>query len=110
MTLTLQSLIEEVIPKRAAKVKERLRGLNCTLSIEAPGQDGGTWTLKLADGIVEVKRGKENDVDCAIQGDIETWNSLLSGRLSYIKALLLGKLKIEGDKILALRVTNSLLG
>lgn|SRR3990167_9124832 len=110
MTLTLQSLIEEVIPKRAIKVKARLKGVNGTLFIEAAGTDERGWTLKLVDGVVEVKRGQGDNINCAIKADTKTWNSLLCGRLSYMKALLVGKLRIKGDRLLALKITNSLLG
>lgn len=110
MTVTLATLLEEIVPKRAQKVKEQLQGVNGNLHIEAPGRDGGEWTLKLEDGVVEIKRGKMNNIDCSIKADIVTWESLINGKLSYVKALFLGQLKIKGDKKLALKVTTALLG
>lgn len=110
MTVTLVTLLEEILPKRALKVKEQLKGVNGTLHIEAYGKDGGEWTLKLAEGVVEVKRGREDNIDCSIKAETQTWNSLIGGKLSYMKALLFGQLKIKGDKKLALKVTTLLLG
>ena len=108
--VTVKSLFEEIIPKRALKVGNKLKGLDSIILIEATGENPSSWVLKLQNGNLDVKPGIVNKADCTIIADLKIWEELFNGKLSYMKALLFGKLKVEGDKKIALKITTALLG
>ena len=110
MSITVKRMLEEIIPKRALKVQDKLQDLDCMIQINAEGEDGGEWVLKLAKGKLEVSPGKSDNPNCMIIADNKIWLELFNGKLKFMKALLFGKLKVQGDKKLALRLTSTLLG
>lgn len=112
MSITIKKMIEEIIPKRSLKsnVQEQLKGVKGSIQIVAEGEDGGDWTLKIEDGVVEVMSGRAENPQCTLKAKAQTWVDLFNGKTPYMTALLFGKLKVQGDKMLAIKLTTSLLG
>lgn len=110
MNITIKQVFENILPKKAHRVKDKIKDLNGIFSVDAVGENGGKWTLKITNGSVEVTRGIHDKADCIVKAEAKTWNDLFNGKLSYMKALLFGKLKVTGNKRLALKVTTKLLG
>jgi len=67
--------------------------------------DGDVWNLDLTDSKVkQIKRGAHDAPDCSVKMTEENFEKLLKRKLNVPLALLTGKLKISGDKALALKL------
>ncbi|MFC2075177.1 SCP2 sterol-binding domain-containing protein [Bdellovibrionota bacterium] len=109
MINNISEVVEGYIPQNIHKAKDQLSNQKFTIGFSASGEGGGEWTLKFKEGDVEVSREKPSTPDCQLEASAETWLDLFNGRMNYLKALLLGKLKVRGNKTLALKITTSIL-
>lgn len=68
------------------------------------GESGGTWLINLRDG-AKVSR-EEGDSDCAITLSTDDFIGLVEGGIDGNQLYFQGKLQIEGDMGLALKLEN----
>jgi putative sterol carrier protein len=86
----------------------KIAGMNATYQFIITGDNGGEWYVKLADGKADVGTGKADAPNITITVSDENWLSIVSGKLSGQTAFLTGKLKIQGDMSLAMKLQNIL--
>ncbi len=80
--------------------------------LETSGFDGsvkfdidGEGTLRVADGAVAVDDG---DADCTIAASMDTLQDLFAGDLDPTAAFMTGKIKIDGDMGVAMKLSQLL--
>ncbi|MBC6409392.1 MAG: SCP2 sterol-binding domain-containing protein [Ekhidna sp.] len=84
------------------------------LADEHTGQLGGKANFKFEDGIIHlddttsptVVVNEEREAPFTIKMKVEDFSRILSGSLNIMKALMTGKIKIEGDKSAAIKLTK----
>lgn len=57
--------------------------------------DAGQFTIKVADGKLEVTEGFQGEPTCKVSTSAESFSKLLSGDLNPMMAMMTGKLKIS---------------
>jgi putative sterol carrier protein len=77
-----------------------------TVQLELTGQNGGQWTLLVADGRCNLLDGHQGVPHLWISALAEDYVSLLTGTLSPMNALMQGRIKLRGDITLALRMQS----
>ena len=82
---------------------ERARGLDASYRFDIEG--AGSWRLGSAGGRVEVTES-DAPADCVIRTDERTFLRIVGGKQSPMGAYLTGKVKVEGDLGLALRLRD----
>ena len=87
----------------------KIAGMNATYQFNITGDGGGEWYVKLSDGQPEVKPGQAETPNITLTATAENWLDIGSGKLSGQTAFLTGKLKIQGDMSLAMKL-QSILG
>lgn len=92
------------LPERAGE--KDLTGVRASYVFAA--EDDGAWTVRIADGKVEVSEGASEGVDCTISASEETFAQLLNRELSAFPAYLSGRLKLDGDLGAAMRLQKLL--
>ena len=76
---------------------EAARGVNRTFQFDISGENGGTWTVKIEDGTMELITGPAvAEPDSRLETDSETWIAMSAGEMSGDEAFLLGRLGSEG--------------
>lgn len=85
---------------------ERAAGMNATYQFDITGDGGGKWHATFANGGVAVAEGKAETPNITLTTDAATWMDIISGRTSGQTAFLLGKLKIQGDMSLAMKLAS----
>ena len=68
------------------------------------GSGGGVWTLSNSEAGVQVVGGEVDVVDCRLECSVEDFQSLICGRLDGMSGYMEGRLAVEGDVGLALRL------
>ncbi len=85
---------------------ERAAGMNAIYQFDITGDGGGKWHVKIADGDVGVDEGNVEGPNITLTTDAATWMDIVSGKTSGQTAFLLGKLKIQGDMSLAMKLAS----
>jgi putative sterol carrier protein len=85
---------------------EKAAGMNATYQFDITGDGGGKWYVKIADGSVDVGEGEIEAPNITLTTDAATWLDIVNGKTSGQTAFLLGKLKIQGDMSLAMKLTS----
>jgi putative sterol carrier protein len=95
--------------EKMAEVKARLEGnpeaagaLGASYKLVVTGSGGGTWLMCLR-GTVSVSE-QDGEADCLLELDADDLVGLLEGRTSAQQLFFSGKLKVEGDVGMAVRL------
>lgn len=93
----------EQLASRTAGGSERTRGLTATYRFDVEGT--GSWLVAVDDGAVSVSE-TDAAADCVIGVSEETLLGIVSGRQSAMGAVLMGRVRLEGDAALAMRLRD----
>ena len=93
----------EQLAARTAGGSERTRGLTATYRFDVDG--AGSWRVEVDDRAVSVSES-DADADCVIAVSEDTLLGIVSGRQSATGALLMGRIRLEGDAALAMRLRD----
>ena len=92
-------------------VEAAVKALSAKLGGATP--DGSVKFMIQGEGAIRIDetgvRADDSEADCVITASADTFEDLLGGRLNPTAAFMTGKLRIEGDMALAMRM-GSLLG
>lgn len=95
----------EQLAARTAGGSERTRGLAATYRFDVEG--AGSWHVAIDDGAVSVTES-DAAADCVIGVSEDTLLGIVNGRQSPTGALLMGRIRLEGDAALAMRLRDLL--
>ena len=85
---------------------EKIKGLNATYQWKITGDGGGNWFAVIGDGAVEVNAGESKDPNVTITVSAGNWLDIVNGNLNPQMAFVSGKVQIEGDMMLAMKLQN----
>jgi len=80
--------------------------LNKTLQWNVTGEEAGKYALKIANGTCELINGGVEKPDITFTVADKDWLAVASGQLDAMNAFTTGKLKLAGDMMLAMKVTQ----
>ncbi|HOE65391.1 MAG TPA: SCP2 sterol-binding domain-containing protein [Candidatus Hydrogenedentes bacterium] len=85
---------------------ERISGMCATYQFNLIGDDAGDcrWVVAIDDGIAQVWQGDAANPDITVTTTASDWIDMVSGKLSGQMAFLSGRLKLQGDVSLALKL------
>jgi putative sterol carrier protein len=89
----------ETLPSRADMSKTA--GMNNSYAFDIEG--AGQWTVKVADGSVDVVEGAEG-ADVTISASQEIFEKIVAGEQNPTSAYMTGKLKLKGDMGAAMKL------
>jgi putative sterol carrier protein len=84
--------------------REAAADLTAVYQLRLTGDGGGVWQLSIADQQCAVLPGPAERPDVTITMAAGDWVDLLSGRLDGYNAFFQGRIRVEGDLSLALRL------
>lgn len=76
---------------------DAIEGLETIFHFDLEGEGGGKFTVRVADGKVDVSDGLNGEPKCVVRANEETFNKLISGDLNPMMAVLTGKVKISNQ-------------
>jgi putative sterol carrier protein len=104
MAETVREFFEE-LAARTAGGAERTRGLTASYRFDVEG--AGSWRVEVDDGAVAVSEG-DGPADCVIAAPEDLFLRIVRGQQSPMGAFLMGKIRVEGDTGLAMRLKDLL--
>lgn len=86
---------------------EKVKGINATYQWDITGDGGGKWYAVFSDeNGVSVSEGETENPNITITVDSANWLDIVDGKLNGQMAFLTGKLKIQGDMTLAMKLQS----
>jgi putative sterol carrier protein len=104
MAETAREFFEE-LKARTADGSERTRGLTASYRFDVDG--AGSWRVDVDDGAVSVSES-DAAADCVITVPEDLLLRIVRGQQSPMGAFLMGKIRVEGDAALAMRLKDLL--
>ena len=92
---TLDAFIEE-LPEQAAAVRDKLRGGDGTYCLRTENR---TLFLQLQDGNLSILDSVPGEADCTVEASEQQLLELLNGKGSPLKMLMLGQIRVKGDRL-----------
>lgn len=86
--------------------KDKIQGMNCVYQFNITGDGGGEWNIAIANGEAVVSQGAAEKPSITITMESGNFLNLLQGKLNGQMAFMTGKLKIQGDMALALKLQS----
>ena len=86
----------------------RLEGINAVFQFNIHGEGGGSWYVILDDGVPSVTYGQNERPSVTFTANVADWLDIIQGKLNGASAFLSGRLRIDGDMTLALKLQGLL--
>ena len=100
----LQEILEHIGNVDPAQVQ----GMDAVILFDLSGEEGGTWTVTLADGQVEVEEGETASPTMTLSMDARDFVAMSNGELNAVNAFMQGRIKVSGDMALAMQLQSLL--
>lgn len=90
-------MVERFDPSKA-------EGVNGTIQFNLTGENGGDYWLRLADGKAETGSGQLESPRMTLRSSADDFYNMLVGKLNPMQAFMTGKIKIQGDTGMAMKL------
>ncbi|SFQ95722.1 SCP2 sterol-binding domain-containing protein [Desulfoscipio geothermicus] len=82
----------------------KMAGVTATYQFNLSGDGGGSYNVVFNDGTAQINEGVADNPNIIISMEAADFQDLVSGKLDAMGAFMTGKLKVEGDMSLAMRL------
>ncbi len=86
----------------------KAEGVNATIQFDLSGDNGGVYWVKMANGKAESGEGRVENPNMTLKAAASDWAAVVNGELNAMQAFMSGKLKIQGDMGLAMKLQSLL--
>ena len=108
MSITCKEIFEDKIAQRLSDNPEVAEKIKASYQFELTGDEEGSWAVDLTEGAGKVVEGSIDKPGVSITMDSSDFVALVEGRLNGQMAFMQGKLKLQGDMSLALKLQQIL--
>lgn len=99
--------VENIFPEMANRFRpEKAEGLNSVIQFNLSGDNGGLFWIKIADGSCTYGAGESESAAMTMKASADDFFSIVSGTINPMQAFMSGKLKVEGDMGLAMKMQS----
>ncbi len=98
---TINNLVDLLV---RSFLPERANGTDATVQVHLNGPQGGDWAVRIQGGTCKAEQAVLENANVRIEADAQDVIDIYDGKLDPMKAFMLGRLKLSGDKALALKM------
>jgi len=85
---------------------QKLAGVDAAVLFDLSGEGGGQWTLTVADGQLSITEGATASPQVTLKMSADDFVALTKGSLSPVAAFMQGRIKVDGDMAVAMRLQS----
>ena len=100
------TLFNEKLPATLEANPAKAKELDAIFLFKISGDNGGTWTVDLKADAPSVNEGDSGSAECTIEMTDEDFEEMMKDPALGMQLFFQGKLKIEGDPMLATKLQN----
>ncbi len=101
----IKSFFEEKLPAKFSADPSKAESMSGKYLFVIEGDGGGAWSVDFpGGGAMEIAAGECDDAACKIIVQAEDWTGILNGEMDATTAFMTGKLRIEGDMAMAMKL------
>lgn len=101
--ISIQSLMEKVV---RAFQPEKAAGVDARVQFHLTGAQGGDWVAVIRDQKLSVEPGTVPNPTLSFSADTADIMNMFTGKLNPVQAYMTGKVQMQGDMGLAMRLAN----
>jgi putative sterol carrier protein len=105
---SVKDVFERHIPAKLKAKPDVVTKINAVYQFNIGGQAGGTWSVDCTQPGGKITPGTAPDARCTVSATDLDFLSIVNGRLNPQMAFMSGKLKIQGDMGLAMKLQQIL--
>ena len=105
---SVNDVFEKHIPARLQAKPDVVGKINAVYQFNIAGPGGGTWTVDCTQPGGKVAPGPAADARCTVAATDQNFLDIVNGKLNPQMAFMSGKLKIQGDMGLAMKLQQIL--
>lgn len=99
-----QAAIEAQLDEMARLAPQKVPGLNAVVGLDMPGEGGGQWTLRFANGDMTWTKGLDPAAEATLKVSAKDWDALGRKQLNPMTAFMTGRLKVSGNMAAIMRL------
>ena len=103
MPLTVAKLMSKM-PE--AFIPEKAAGLDAVIQFNFTGAEQGNWYAEIKNGAVKVEQSVHPNPTMTLTADSDDYVKVFTGELDPMQAFMQGKLKLQGDLNLAMKMNQ----
>jgi len=85
---------------------DKAAGMTATYQFDVTGEGGGKWFAKIENGALTTGEGEAENPSITLTVSAADWLDIVAGKLDGQMAFMTGKLKIQGDMSLAMKLKS----
>lgn len=85
---------------------EKLDGIDMTVQLHLHGDGGGDWYVEIHNGESKLVQGQTESAGLTLESSLEDFRSLVEGRLDGAQAFMTGRLKVQGNILLMIKLAS----
>jgi putative sterol carrier protein len=105
---SVKDVFEQHIPARFQAKPDVVQKINAIYQFNISGPDGGAWTVDCTAPGGRIAAGSSPDARCTVSATDLDFLNIVNGKLNAQMAFMSGKLKIQGDMGLAMKLQQIL--
>jgi putative sterol carrier protein len=105
---SVKDLFERHLPERLRNKPDVLSKINSVYQFNISGPDGGSWSVDCTKPGGEVASGQKEGAKCTVSATDADFLNIVNGRLNAQMAFMSGKIRIQGDMGLAMKLQQIL--
>jgi len=106
--LTVKIVFEQHLPARLKQRPDVVAKINAVYQFEVSGPEGGAWTVDCTAPGGQVTAGTHPQAGCTVHVVDRDLLGIIQGRVNPAMAFMTGKLRIQGDMGLAMKLQQIL--
>lgn len=100
-TEEIKSIFPEMVDRL---IPEKADGVNVTIQFDLSGDNGGMFWVKIENGAAASGEGEIDSPAMTLKADADDWYAVSTGQLNAMQAFMSGKIKIQGDMSIAMKM------
>lgn len=97
--------IAQIFPVMAERlIPNKAEGVNAIIQFDLSGDNGGLYWLRISEGKCEAGQGQADNPKMTLKASADDYHAMVTGSLNPMQAFMSGKIKIQGDMSLAMKL------